>query len=516
MGSSINELPIPKAASIMSDICSSCRNLSAEHTFPKQGCPCCELIEHARGLLEACVSSHPDCRTPARPPLPSRVLDVGEPGSALDPFLYVPQSGQEGQYVTLSYCWGEDTGAFVTTTSSNIHKRRAGIPLRSLPTTLREAVYITRRLHIRYLWIDALCIIQGSEDDWTCNAANMNEIYGNAVLTFSAASASSCSEGVLTSRFLQHWKGASRLDLDHEPINHRAWTLQERLLARRFLSFGTEYLTWQCRTRTRMLSEDGKFNSGPSALRSYHLSSFPEDPVTLWICVVTDYTSRFLTNESDKLPALSGIAKTIQSHTGGEYLAGLWRNDILRQLCWNTGSTILNKVPFQKPKEYRAPSWSWACIDGSVNYALSGKAYSKHSTTEFVDCTVQPLSVNDQFGRVRDGKLVLRGPLKPASEVRWEGSTEPPRHPEVYLFGGDGSLEIGPVWPDIGPEYPPTEVRARWREIKLWCLQLSAEEPIALLLFEEHESNTYQRIGLVYLSKKDWFEDALVQTVTII
>jgi hypothetical protein len=59
-------------------------------------------------------------------------------------------------------------------------------------------------------------------------------------------------------------------------------------------------------------------------------------------------------------------------------------------------------------------------------------------------------------------------------------------------------------------------VRARWREIKLWCLQLSAEEPIALLLFEEHESNTYQRIGLVYLSKKDWFEDALVQTVTII
>jgi hypothetical protein len=129
MDSSISDLTVPKVESIMSDICSSCRSLSAEHPLPTQGCPCCELIEHARGLLEPCVSSHPDCKTPARPPLPSRVLDVGEPGAALDPFLYVPQSGKEGRYVTLSYCWGEDTGTFVMTTSSNIHERRAGIPL---------------------------------------------------------------------------------------------------------------------------------------------------------------------------------------------------------------------------------------------------------------------------------------------------------------------------------------------------------------------------------------------------
>lgn len=171
MASAINPLIGLRAKS---DICSSCRNLSVEEILPVQDCLCCELVEHARNLFEECVSSHPGCELPDLPPLPSRVLDVGAAGDAHDPFLYVPEdeSGQRGSYVALSYCWGEDSGAFVVTTSANIHERRAGIPLCSLPTTLREAVYITRRFNIRYLWIDALCIIQGSEEDWVKRSKN--------------------------------------------------------------------------------------------------------------------------------------------------------------------------------------------------------------------------------------------------------------------------------------------------------------------------------------------------------
>jgi hypothetical protein len=346
--SNIDSTPPFVADSTVSDICLSCRNLSDAHSLPPvSGCPCCDVIERARGLLENCLSSHYKCEMPISPPLPSRVLDVGEAGDISDPFLYVPDdaSQQHGSYVALSYCWGEDTGSFVMTTNSNIHERRAGIPLSSLPTTLREAVYITRRLKIRYLWIDALCIIQGCENDWTSNAAKMDEIYGNAVLTIAAASAKPCTEGVLKPRLFQYWNVPSKFSLDHEPINHRAWTLQERLLAHRYLSVGTEYITWQCPTQTIIHSEDRYCFPARSQLRCYHMTrKLFKTPSALWERIIRDYAARYLTYENDKLPALSGIAKMIQSRTGDQYLSGLWRNDILRQLCWRIGSCLLKQV----------------------------------------------------------------------------------------------------------------------------------------------------------------------------
>ncbi|PMD43210.1 HET-domain-containing protein [Hyaloscypha variabilis F] len=249
------------------------------------------------------------CKSPNSRKLPPRVLDVGEAGEACDPYLYVPESSHKSKYVALSYCWGEDTGAFVTTTNSNLQERRAGISLQSLPTALREAVYLTRRLGIRYLWIDALCIIQGDEADWTSNAARMDEIYGNATLTIAAASAASCGQG----------------------------TLQERLLSHRYLSVGTEYMTWQCPTQTEARQpgfSEGESPSGQFSLRTYHLFSSLGDPFGLWCRVVIDYSSRYLTNEGDKLAALSGVAKVIHTHTGDQYLAGLWRKNILQMLLW--------------------------------------------------------------------------------------------------------------------------------------------------------------------------------------
>ncbi|KAE9374338.1 hypothetical protein N431DRAFT_335373, partial [Stipitochalara longipes BDJ] len=236
-----------------------------------------------------------------------------------------------------------------------------GISLRSLPTALREAVYLTRRIGIKYLWIDALCIVQGDEADWMRNAARMDEIYGNATLAIAAASAASCVQGVLTPGLYQHWKLPSRLTPDYEPMNHRSWTLQERLLSHRYLSF--ESVTEQF------------------ALRSYHLSINFENPFRLWLKVISDYTSRYLTNEGDKLPALSGIAKVINTHTGDQYLAGLWRHKILELLRWRVGYNILKPMPCHRPIEYRAPSWSWAAVDGNISlfYAHTPPA----SRTEF-------------------------------------------------------------------------------------------------------------------------------------
>ncbi|KAN0102893.1 Heterokaryon incompatibility protein (HET) domain containing protein [Hyaloscypha variabilis] len=423
----------------MAEVCASCRNLSIKSLVPVKGCLCCEVVEHGRRLFETCLSSHSRCKSPKSTTLPPRVLDVGEAGEACDPYLYVPESSHESKYVALSYCWGEDTRAFVTTTNSNLPERRAGISLQSLPTALREAVYLTKRLGIRYLWIDALCIIQGDEADWTSNAARMDEIYGKATLTIAAASAASCNQGVLTLRLFQYWKLPSTFTPDDEPINHRAWTLQERLLSHRYLSVGTEYMTWQCPTQTQVRQpgfSEGESQSGKLNLRTYHLFSSLGDPFGLWKRVVIDYSSRYLTNEGDKLAALSGVAKVIHTHTGDQYLAGLWRKNIFQMLRWRVGINILKPIPYHRPTVYRAPSWSWASVDGNISLINVNDGVSR---AEFINCDVEPLSLNDPFGKVKKGTLVLR-----------------------------------------------------------------------------RENGTYERVGIVYVDKEDWFKDAMVETVAII
>jgi len=367
------------------------------------------------------VSSHSECKYFVKQPLPHRVLDVGGPEDTCDPYLCIPDSGQEGNYVALSYCWRKDTDAFVTTTSSNIRNRKAGIPLSSLPTALREAVHLTKRFDSRYLWVDALCIIQGDEVDWVTNAAKMDEVYGNAVLIIAAVSAASCMQGVLSPSLFRHWKLHSQVTPDDEPINHRAWTLQERLLSHRYLSFGTEYMTWQCQTLTRVRhpeTEMGDHGIGPFALRTYHFSEISTNPFNLWLRIIIDYTSRHLTKKGDKLPALSSIAKAIHEHTHDQYLAGLWRRDILRLLLWRVDNNILKSIPVYRPEKYRAPSWSWASIEGNISLLWANGGEGSALRAEFIDCTIEPLSTEDPFGKVKSGTLVLRGPLKQASGIR--------------------------------------------------------------------------------------------------
>lgn len=60
------------------------------------------------------------------------------------------------------------------------------IPLRLLPRTFRHAVEATRRLDVRYLWIDSLCIVQNSQRDWGHQSRDMGPIYALAFCTIAA------------------------------------------------------------------------------------------------------------------------------------------------------------------------------------------------------------------------------------------------------------------------------------------------------------------------------------------
>lgn len=71
------------------------------------------------------------------------------------------------------------------------------IGLSHLPEIVKDAILVTREPGLRYIWIDAHCIIQDSEEDKTRELTKMAEIYSCAHVTLSAASAANAENGFL-------------------------------------------------------------------------------------------------------------------------------------------------------------------------------------------------------------------------------------------------------------------------------------------------------------------------------
>ncbi|KAJ2987893.1 hypothetical protein NUW58_g4260 [Xylaria curta] len=114
-------------------------------------------------------------------------------------------------FAALSYCWGGDQP--LTLTKASHQDLKTSILVSKLPQTLQDAVWVTRKMEMRYLWIDALCILQDSDEDKASEIARMSTYYSCAKLTICAAAASGSTEGFLHVRDndvglragLQHW-----------------------------------------------------------------------------------------------------------------------------------------------------------------------------------------------------------------------------------------------------------------------------------------------------------------------
>lgn len=147
---------------------------------------------------------------------------------------------------------------------------------------------------------------------------------------------------------------------------------------------------------------------------------------TAWMTVVEDYTRRAAGYESDKLVACAAIAEQFQGALCCEYLAGLWRSDaLLVHLLW-MARTQQDDSPASRhtrPAEYRAPSWSWAAIEGPVvseqGHSLNSVGLEDSQTVaalaKVVECWVKRKNPALLFGQVEDGALSLRGTLIPCN-----------------------------------------------------------------------------------------------------
>ncbi|KAK4109817.1 hypothetical protein N656DRAFT_791659 [Canariomyces notabilis] len=339
--------------------------------------------------------------------LPTRVIDVGD--QTKQPRLHVSRPGETGRWVALSYCWGGDSSFILT--KESFRDLQSGIALSVFPATLRDAVVVTRALQVPYLWIDCLCIFQDDLSDWAAEAPKMSEIYSQAVVTIAAASADAVTDGFLHRRAM-HVKF---------PIPWRS----EEVLSTRLLCYTTERMIWRCRTGLVLEGKEELDRLLPNfslfavkrhiypigVMDSGHSTDDDDGPArtnaySAWYTMMEGYSSLRLTYDSDRLPAISAVAKLFQASLQDDYLAGLWRRELPYGLLWGckdhiqipTENLVARRIAISSPGPCQGPSWSWQ---------VQALTY----TAKVVSAEILGKLGND-FGRIEGVKLVLEAPCK--------------------------------------------------------------------------------------------------------
>jgi hypothetical protein len=434
--------------------------------------------------IEDC-SKHQDCREQQQQSwLPTRLVDLLRCDRGRVRIVNTTRLPRRPgiAYLALSHCWGRKP--FLVMKNKNKKRFKRGLPISSLPPNFRDAIAVARQLGFRYIWIDSLCIIQGSAEDWRREAPTMNQVYRNAFLTIGAM-ASPDAHGGLFRRRDPEMVGTCAITINSEtegvmecllaksdmweshvkqaPLSQRAWVVQERILAPRSLYFCEGQLFWECREQHACEAfPDGVPLEFISDIKEYWgcdvvpIKAFEkaielakahdtyanrmaddnmpwaivqyEDPYMVWNVILESYARCALTNPSDKFIAISGIAKDFAKAIDDEYLAGLWRRDFINGLLWTATPEIRGDkgfVPAVRSEVYRAPSWSWASLD-APSMRTPRTAFSWYGDyAEILDLGIE-LASNDPTGGLTHACLHASGHLiqlrrKPVHEAAGGG-----------------------------------------------------------------------------------------------
>ncbi|KAK0337580.1 hypothetical protein LTR59_012582 [Friedmanniomyces endolithicus] len=358
--------------------------------------------------------------------LPLRLLDIGQRSSRTNLRLVcggtLPPQGS--RYMTLSHCWGVEP--ILKLTSANLDAFCNGMSETQLPKSFQDAISIARYLDVRYLWIDALCILQDSSLDWQIQAQTMAQVYSGSYLNIAATDSSNSSGGI---------------------FSERDKTLPERYLAPRVVHYTRQMVYWECTASTASEALPPALNSGfgdirrlkkldSRALQTHNLSSEVTQAVyALWDHLVALYTRGNLTYGSDKAIAIQGVAKVICRYLRlderSAYVNGLWRPKFVDGLMWICERSRNSDI--RGPLDSGACSWSWLSRRGSIWSSHGGGPPVSRVLEIQADCILNmPTAAAGGFAR-------LRGPMCRAV-VSFAMSAEidnPMWQPFQLLLGGE-------------------------------------------------------------------------------
>ena len=221
-------------------------------------------FEIMREWLRVCDESKTHaCQAMLEGPLPSRVVDVGNECEEGILHLHCTTTGEKGKFIALSHRWGDSKAHPVfRTNSSNIEAFQKHIDFVQLPQTFQDAVVVTQRLGVRFLWIDSLCIIQDDPQDWETQSVLMEDVFNCAYCTIAATCAEGSSDGFLKPRprrntvKIRQKSGDTyyvceaiddfHAEVEASSLNQRGWVLQERALSHRTIYFAKKQMYWEC------------------------------------------------------------------------------------------------------------------------------------------------------------------------------------------------------------------------------------------------------------------------------
>ena len=469
-----------------------------------------------------------------------------------------------------------------------------------MPRNFQDAVTITRLLGLRYLWIDALCIIQDSEADMKEELEMMDWIYSRAYVTVAAISGKSNNDGFLqcllamnnpaarvslpfcsgtgtrfeASLYVQVSDGyVNRFerDVDCSPWNSRGWTFQERFLSKRILHFGKDQIYFECHSSYKTegnypvpfvpmddwgrIEEAATSPETPAHPKAHTMNATTSEEAIvdgnsaeaanqiasassrnrqyeIWYRLVAAYSDRKLTYAIDKLPAISGLAQELEmsiSDPDEKYLAGFWLGDLAQGLLWMSSATWNEDMQnTQRSRPYRAPSWSWASMDGQITWSTHWNCTNWRSVLgrsepafRFLDADIIT-SGDNPHGCIVKAILTVYGKAVPVTFDR-------------ELKGSESDLRSGPTDFPYELIYNDTVIGAGLLDLQttsfapdqLWCLQIECqiersflsrgESPWSGLLLEKIEDK-FSRVGLFILVEEHihFFDNHEARTMCLV
>ncbi|KAI1618872.1 heterokaryon incompatibility protein-domain-containing protein [Exophiala viscosa] len=495
-----------------------------------------DVLPHCcRGILQ----SQQDMESHLAPVLPFRVLDLGlthsyDPDTSIQ--LHITTESERAGYVALSHRWGLKSKQQMPsrTTLSNLGQQRRGIEFNRLPRTFQDAVTVTRMLGFRYLWIDALCIIQDDPDDWRLQSASMGTIFKHASMTVAVHSARTSAEGFLWRREVPEYlsiqperhrddtttavytripklsDAAIARGFHGGEIIKRGWCLQELCLSQRILHFVEDDMIWECAHQP--FSRPGIHTQA----RHLRTSDSVQEGLKGWLSIVEHYSSCQLTKTNDKLAAVAGLASVWPTQSDyssmDSYHFGIWAKYLHTSLLWMQegakGTRLVKRLE-------RAPTWSWASVDGEIKF------YPSHRSDTVSKADIDLISFNypetgQQTDRLLGGScsLRLRAVVVEGLEVptldRWKFLPFAPSQPRYFLVLYEQSKRVG--W--ASPDEP-------WIDgTKLLCIRIASKgsgdnHRCYVLITKQDEKGEHIRLGMGCIFRTEILDNLSPRVISI-
>ena len=340
-------------------------------------------------------------------------------------------------FMALSYVWGKLRQKVMLTTRELEKFKQPGFFNCELDETIRDSIELVSKMGQKYLWIDALCILQDSRQDKAVQVPQMHKIYGKSILTIVAAYGDGANSGLpgvgksqrIGSRFrleLEDIQVTFRTNtklygegrdisfkenyLEQSTYQNRGWTFQEGHLSTRVIVWTKEQVYWECPRctwceETHWESDSVDFVGwravkDPTPMdiwqdrmdrKAYDISPFygPKEPEPLFNSypeLIKGYSQRALTYDGDILDAFTGVLNSVKQREHSDFMFGLRTKYFGNDLLFNSLIALPLRFVGQKLVKSGFPSWSWTSWKGAIQIANEARGDSYDAVKNLVPC----------------------------------------------------------------------------------------------------------------------------------